>query len=104
MVVGLAGCGSADHPVPDPPADPTVLVLRVEEVAGFGGPGDAGRLPEFSLYGGGRGIIPRAQDGALHTPKQYQFGGPAYPRLYPPGLPAPPSPAPHTQPTRGPPP
>ena len=82
MVVGLAGCGSADHPVPDPPADPTVLVLRVEEVAGFGGPGDAGRLPEFSLYGGGRVIIPGAQDGALRTAKQYQLSGPAYQRLY----------------------
>jgi hypothetical protein len=57
VVAALSGSAPARY-VPDPPGDPDTLVLRVDERPGFGSPLDVGALPWFSLYGGGRPLLP----------------------------------------------
>jgi hypothetical protein len=54
-------CGSERAAAPPPPADPEALVLRVERSGGLEPPGGRiNRVPEFSLYGDGRAIVPAA--------------------------------------------
>jgi hypothetical protein len=84
-LAGLAACTrdrSGTGPVPDPPADPGVLVLQLRETPGMPGPTEVGALPEFSLYGGGRVLVPGDRAGALQTARSYQLTASAYHDIY----------------------
>ncbi|WP_327714630.1 hypothetical protein OG381_03700 [Streptomyces sp. NBC_00490] len=55
----------------------------VEEEAGTsrGRPESVGRLPGFSLYGGGRFIVPGEPAGALQTAREFPLPGPQYEKV-----------------------
>jgi hypothetical protein len=81
----LAGCGhgrSGAQAVTPPPADPTVLVLRIHEVPGMPAPTAAASVPEFSLYGGGLVVIPGDPAGAMQSARTFQLTDTAYRDIY----------------------
>ncbi|MEU4220763.1 hypothetical protein [Actinoplanes sp. NPDC026623] len=66
--------------VPEPPADPGAAVLQVKEWRSLVGPSERAEMPEVTILGGGRVIVPAGQDGALQraaehtlTPQQYRY-------------------------------
>jgi hypothetical protein len=69
MVAALALLTSSTHvprlAPPEPPADPGTVVLRLKEWRSLVGPPEWARIPEVTLLGGGRLIIPAGQAGAL---------------------------------------
>lgn len=54
-------------------AAPDMLVLRAEELDSGGTPWDQGLLPAFSLYGGGRVVVPDSWAGALQRAREFQL-------------------------------
>jgi hypothetical protein len=61
----VAACGGA----PPPPSEPGTLLLRAKTYVGMPSPKPA-LLPEFSLYGGGRLLVPGEPEGALQTVRE----------------------------------
>ncbi|WP_410660843.1 hypothetical protein [Amycolatopsis sp. lyj-112] len=62
LLLGLTACG----PDTPPPTDPGTLVLRTKTYVGMPSPKPA-VLPEFSLYGGGRLLVPGEPEGTLQV-------------------------------------
>ncbi|MDQ0604653.1 hypothetical protein QF037_008998 [Streptomyces canus] len=62
-------------------APPDLLVLRTQESHSGPAPWELGRLPGFSLYGGGRVIVPGEPAGALQTAREFPLSGPQYERI-----------------------
>lgn len=62
LVLVLTACGAAAPP----PSDPETLVLRAKTYVGMPSTKSA-VLPEFSLYGGGRLLVPGEPEGALQS-------------------------------------
>ncbi|NGN66954.1 hypothetical protein G5C51_23985 [Streptomyces sp. A7024] len=78
IAAAAAGCGTSPGggsgtEVPAPPADPRVLVLRVEERQSNPYPWERVALPRFALYGGGRVVVPGRGDGALFAAREYRL-------------------------------
>ena len=66
--------------IPEPPADPGAAVLQVKEWQSLVGPSEHAEIPEVTILGGGRVIVPAGQDGAVQrateytlTPDRYQY-------------------------------
>ncbi|MET8153778.1 hypothetical protein ACIBSW_26900 [Actinoplanes sp. NPDC049668] len=80
-LVVLAGSIHAPHVrVPGPPMDPGDAVLQVKEWRSLVGPSERAEIPEVTILGGGRVIVPAGQDGALQraaehtlTPDEYRY-------------------------------
>jgi hypothetical protein len=77
LLAGMAACGGRTAP-DDLPADPAALVLQVEELHSGPRPGDRGQLPQFSLYGGGRVIVPSGGSAALRSAREYRLSADGY--------------------------
>jgi hypothetical protein len=83
VVVLVVLTGSVQAPyarVPEPPADPGTAVLQVKEWRSLVGPSERAEIPEVTILGGGRVIVPAGQDGALQraaertlTPDEYRY-------------------------------
>ncbi|MEU7908607.1 hypothetical protein [Actinoplanes sp. NPDC049118] len=77
----LTGSIHAPYPrVPDPPVDPGAAVLQVKEWRSLVGPAERAEIPEVTILGGGRVVVPAGQDGALQraaehtlTPDEYRY-------------------------------
>ncbi|WP_181776618.1 hypothetical protein [Amycolatopsis pittospori] len=65
LVLVLTACGTTAPP----PSDPETLVLRAKTYVGMPSPRVA-VLPEFSLYGGGRLLVPGEPEGALQIVRE----------------------------------
>ncbi|HEX6355093.1 hypothetical protein [Actinophytocola sp.] len=52
---------------------PDTLVLRVQELRSGPAPWEQGRLPTFSLYGGGRVVVPGPSAGALQQAREFHL-------------------------------
>ncbi|WP_051173867.1 hypothetical protein [Amycolatopsis orientalis] len=65
LFVLVAACGGG----PPPPSDPGTLLLRAKTHVGMPSPKPA-LLPEFSLYGGGRLLVPGESEGALQVVRE----------------------------------
>ncbi|WP_329342994.1 hypothetical protein OG866_41885 [Streptomyces sp. NBC_00663] len=77
LAAAAVACG-ADSAAPQaaPPvvsAAPDVLVLRTQESRSGPAPWERGRLPDFSLYGGGRVVVPGEPAGALQTAREFRL-------------------------------
>jgi hypothetical protein len=66
--------------VPEPPADSGTAVLQVKQWESLVGPSEQAKIPEITILGGGRVIVPAGQDGAVQratehtlTPDQYRY-------------------------------
>ncbi|GAA4603786.1 hypothetical protein GCM10023107_65450 [Actinoplanes octamycinicus] len=77
LLAGMAACGGRAAP-DDLPADPDVLVLQVAEQRSIPHPWDLGPLPEFSLYGSGRVIVPAGGSAALRSAREFQLSPDAF--------------------------
>ncbi|GID96689.1 hypothetical protein ACFQFC_21045 [Amorphoplanes digitatis] len=81
VLVVLTGSIHAPYArVPDPPTDPGAAVLQVKEWRSLVGPSEQAEIPEVTILGGGRVIVPAGQDGALQratehtlTPDEYRY-------------------------------
>jgi hypothetical protein len=81
VLVVLTGSIQAPYlGVPDPPADPGIAVLQMKEWRSLVGPSERAEIPEVTILGGGRVIVPAGQDGALQravehtlTPQQFRY-------------------------------
>ncbi len=67
LAVVLTACGSVG--LPALPSDRETLVLRAKSFVGMPGPKPA-ELPEFSLFGGGRLLVPGDREGALQVVRE----------------------------------
>jgi hypothetical protein len=65
-----AACGE-DTAAPE--VAPDTLILRVQEFRGGPAPWERGMLPAFSLYGGGRVVIPGGWDGARQRAQEFRL-------------------------------
>jgi hypothetical protein len=77
--------GSVDvpsGPVPEPPADPDTAVLQVKEWRSLVGPSERAELPEVTVMGGGRVIVPAGQDGALQRATEHLLAPDRYRQIY----------------------
>ncbi|WIM99426.1 hypothetical protein ACTOB_003077 [Actinoplanes oblitus] len=72
LVATTAACGGRAAP-DDLPADPDTLVLRVAEYPSSPRPGGRGQVPRFSLYGGGRVVVPAGDGDAMRTAREYRL-------------------------------
>jgi hypothetical protein len=80
----LAGSTPAFNParVPEPPADPGIVVLQLQEWKSLTPPYERAALPEFTLYGGGRVIAGGFWDGSLHRAWEYTLTPDQYRQIY----------------------
>jgi hypothetical protein len=62
-------------------AAPDTLVLRTRELRSGPAPWERGVLPAFSLYGGGRVIVPGSSAGALQRAREFRLPAPRFARL-----------------------
>jgi hypothetical protein len=69
-------------PVPEPPADPDTAVLQVKEWRSLVGPSERAELPEVTIMGGGRVIVPAGQDGALQRAVEHTLAPERYRQIY----------------------
>lgn len=77
LLAGMAACAGPEAP-DNLPSDPAVLVLQVTELPSSPRPWERGQLPRFSLYGGGRVIVPAGGGDALRTAREYQLSADGY--------------------------
>ncbi|MEJ3746819.1 hypothetical protein WEI85_26480 [Actinomycetes bacterium KLBMP 9797] len=86
LVLGLAPAGDVarfdTEPVPEPPTDPHVLVLRLREWRSLTPPEELAALPAFALYGGGRVIVSAPAAGALHQGREFTLSPARYRRVH----------------------
>ncbi|MEH1125026.1 hypothetical protein [Micromonospora sp. CPCC 206061] len=68
--------------VPEPPADPGTAVLQVKEWRSLVGPWETAEVPEVTILGGGRVIIPAGQDGNLQRATEHVLTPDRYRRIY----------------------
>jgi len=68
--------------VPEPPADPGVAVLQVKEWRSLVGPSERAEIPEVTILGGGRVIVPAGQDGALQRTAEHTLSPDRYLYIY----------------------
>jgi hypothetical protein len=68
--------------VPEPPADPDVAVLQVKEWRSLVGPSERAELPEVTILGGGRVIVPTGQDGAVQRATEHTLDAERYRYVY----------------------
>jgi hypothetical protein len=79
LLAGVTACGAPPEKATGPlPSDPTTLVLRVNELHSSPRPWERGQLPQFSLYGGGRVIVPDSGTEALRSAHEYQLAEDSY--------------------------
>ncbi len=71
----LAACTAGPDSLP---SDDKTLVLRVDELHSGLRPWERGPLPRFSLYGGGRVVVPGEGAGALRSAREYKFSAEDY--------------------------
>jgi hypothetical protein len=69
-------------PVPEPPADPSVVVLQLQEWRSLTPPYERAALPELTLHGGGRVIVPAFWDGSLQRAREYLLPPGRYRQIY----------------------
>lgn len=82
-LVLLAGSIQAPYlRVPDPPADPGTAVLQVKEWRSLVGPSERAEIPEVTILGGGRVIVPAGQDGALQRAAEHTLTTQEYRYVY----------------------
>lgn len=62
-------------------AAPDMLVLQIRESHSGPAPWELGRLAGFSLYGGGRVVVPGESAGALQTAREFPLSGREYERI-----------------------
>ncbi|MFC7533217.1 hypothetical protein [Actinoplanes sp. GCM10030250] len=77
--------GSIHRPhrdIPEPPTDPGIAVLQVKEWRSLVGPSERAQLPEVTVMGGGRVIVPAGQDGALQRAAEHMLTPDRYRHLY----------------------
>jgi len=67
---------------PEPPTDPGTVVLQLKEWRSLVGPPEWARIPEVTLLGGGRLIIPDGQAGALQRATEITLSPDRYRQLY----------------------
>jgi hypothetical protein len=77
LLAGTAACGGRAAPE-DLSSDPATLVLQVEELHSSPRPWVRGQLPRFSLYGGGRVIVPAGGSAALRSAREYRLSPDGY--------------------------
>lgn len=68
--------------VPEPPTDPGSAVLQVKVWQSLVGPSTHAEIPEVTILGGGRVIVPAGQDGALQRATEYTLTADEYRYLY----------------------
>jgi hypothetical protein len=68
--------------VPEPPADGGTAVLQIKEWESLVGPSEHAALPEVTIMGGGRVIVPDGQDGALQRAVEYTLAPELYRKAY----------------------
>jgi hypothetical protein len=68
--------------VPEPPADPGLVVLQLQEWRSLTSPYERAVLPEITLYGGGRVIVPAFWDGSLQRGREYLLTPGRYRQIY----------------------
>ncbi|BCJ47048.1 hypothetical protein GCM10010168_34320 [Actinoplanes ianthinogenes] len=79
LAVVLAGTASCGRAGPESlPAGPATLVLQVTVSPSSPRPWERGQVPRFSLYGGGRVIVPAGGDDALRSAREYRLSPGAY--------------------------
>ncbi|MEJ3743314.1 hypothetical protein WEI85_08515 [Actinomycetes bacterium KLBMP 9797] len=76
-----AACGRDSAAPAEIPADPDTLVLRTQELRSGPAPWERGLLPTFSLYGGGRVIVPDTPAGALQRAREFEISAPTLHQL-----------------------
>jgi hypothetical protein len=86
MVAALATVTGSTHPphaaVPEPPADPGTVVLQVKEWRSLVGPSEWAAIPEVTILGGGRMVIPAGQAGALLRASESRLDAERYRQVY----------------------
>ncbi|WP_433271578.1 hypothetical protein ACQPZF_12765 [Actinosynnema sp. CS-041913] len=78
LVVGLVACATGPDSLP---SDPATLVLRVDEQHSGLRPWERGPIPKFSLYGGGRVVVPGEGTDALRAAREYRLAADDYREL-----------------------
>ena len=83
VLAGLTGSIEVpSSPVPEPSADPGIAVLQVKEWRSLVGPSESAQLPEVTVLGGGRVIVPAGQDGALQRAVEHTLAPDRYRQIF----------------------
>jgi hypothetical protein len=73
LAPAAGACGDDRRSAPPVPAGADTVVVRVDVRRSLEPPWDGVRIPEFSLYGDGRVIVPGRRDGALVVAREFRL-------------------------------
>lgn len=81
LLAGTTACDGENQAAPVIAVAPDTLVLRVQQWDSMTAPWERGFLPAFSLYGGGRVVVPGDPAGALQQAREFRLPAEEYEQL-----------------------